>query len=150
MAESIALMPVFRGVLTGSRATTPGAIFSSGISFPFLILDLPSSGSPSGFTTLPKRSSEALILNNFPVVSALSPSRKFSPPPRRIIETLSSSRFKIKPKLPSSKEIISPMNASDSPEATTTPSVILSTLPTFLVLLSRSKDIRRFSKFSII
>src|SRR5438309_112541 len=53
--ESIALMPVWSGSFTGWRATTPGALNSSGRRSSASIAPRPSIGLPSGSTTRPSR-----------------------------------------------------------------------------------------------
>ena len=55
--ESMALMPVCSGSLTGWRVTMPGAWTSSRRVSSEETAPLPSSGSPSGFTTRPSRPS---------------------------------------------------------------------------------------------
>ena len=148
--ESIALIPVLRGVLTGSRSTTPGAIFSRGIFLPFFIFGLPSKGFPRGSITLPNNSSDTSIANISPVVFRVSPSFMSDASPRSIIEALSSSRFKIVPILPFLKTTFSPITPRDNPDTTITPSVFLRTVPIFCVLASPPKVINFFSSSFII
>ncbi len=124
------------GVSTGSRSTTPAAIRSSGINLPFLIACLPSRGFPKGLITRPKSSSDALILNNSPVVLTWSPSLMFSAGSRRIIETESSSKLRTTPDAPFSKTTRSPITAFERPDALITPSWFSSTSPTFCIELS--------------
>ena len=72
--ESMALMPVWTGVSTGWRTMTPGAMRSMGRVFVVSILPLPSSGSPSGFTTRPISASPTGTSTMRPVVLTWSPS----------------------------------------------------------------------------
>ena len=64
--ESIALMPVCSGSFTGCRATTPGALNSSGRVSEVSIGPPPSSGLPSGSTTRPSSASPTGTLATLP------------------------------------------------------------------------------------
>ena len=134
--ESIAFMPVFKGTETGSRSTTPAAIFSRGMSLPFLIFALLSRGFPKGSITLPSNSSDTFTERISPVDSTISPSLIPVVSPKGRMEVLSSSRFNTGPAFPSLKVIFSPIIAFDRPEATITPSAFLITVPIFRALLS--------------
>ena len=105
--ESIALMPVWSGSVTGWRSTTPGALNSSGRVSSVLIGPWPSSGWPSGSTTRPMRASPTGTLTILPVRLTFSPSVTFSQSPKSGEPTLSSSRLKAMPVTPCSSSSIS-------------------------------------------
>ncbi len=75
---SMAMIPVWTGVSTLWRVMTPGAIRSIGIVFLVLMGPLPSSGCPSGFTTLPISSGPTGTSTMRPVVRTSSPSWRCS------------------------------------------------------------------------
>ena len=64
---SMAMMPVCTGCRTGSRLMIPGASFSTGYATSLAIGPLPSSGSPSVFTTRPSRPLPTGTCSSLPV-----------------------------------------------------------------------------------
>ena len=112
---SIALMPVMSGSFTGWRATTPGALNSSGRVSSASIAPRPSSGLPSGSTTRPSSASPTGTLATLPVRRAGSPSLTFSHSPKSAAPTSSSSRLKARPVTPCSSSSISSEPAFSSP-----------------------------------
>src|SRR3954454_19082340 len=94
---SIDLSPVWTGVFTGWRSTTPGALNSAGRVSEALTSPLSSSGRPSGSTRRPRSSSPTGICSSLPVRLAVSPSTILSQSPNRTTPTLSSSRFNASP-----------------------------------------------------
>ncbi len=145
--ESIAFIPVFKGVSTGSLSITPAAILSRGISFPFFTAALPSRGRPTGLITRPSNSSDAVIVRSLPEVLTVSPSLICSPLPSKTILTESSSKFKISPDVPSWNITCSPIFALERPEATTTLSPICSIVPIFCSFGEPSNVCSLFSNF---
>ena len=95
-------------------------------------------------------SSETSILKRIPVVLIESPSLISSALSRRMIETVSSSKFKTTPLEPLLNSTSSDIIALESPEATITPSVFLRTTPTFLAVVSILKPDSFFSNCLII
>ena len=113
---SMALIPVWRGSLTGCLYITPGAFLSSGMSIKSpVITPLPSIGFPRVSTTLPIIFSPTLIEAIFFVLFNLSPSLICSEEPNKTTPTLSSSKFRTIPSRPESKLTSSPYWAFDKP-----------------------------------
>ena len=105
--ESIALIPVWSGSVTGWRLTTPGALCSSRRVSLAPIGPWPSSGSPSGLTMRPTSSSPTGTLTTLPVRLTVPPSAIFSHSPKSATPTLSSSRLSAMPVTPCSNSSIS-------------------------------------------
>ena len=105
--ESIALMPVWSGSLTGWRLTTPGALNSSRRLSEDWSGPWPSSGMPSGLTMRPTSSSPTGTLMTLPVRFTVWPSETFSHSPKSATPTLSSSRLSAMPVTPCSSSSIS-------------------------------------------
>ncbi len=95
--ESIALMPVCRGSLTGWRSAMPGAMLSRNLRSFDWIGPRPSSGRPSGSTTRPTIASPTGTDSSVPVQRASSPSLRPSQSPMIAMPTESSSRFSATP-----------------------------------------------------
>jgi len=95
---SIALIPVWRGSLTGWRKITPGALRSMGSSIKSpSIIPLPSIGSPKVLITRPKRPSPTFMEAILPVRLQRSPSLSSFESPNNTTPTLSSSRLRTIP-----------------------------------------------------
>ena len=112
---SIDLMPVMSGSFTGWRATTPGALNSSGRLSVVSIGPRPSSGLPSGSTTRPSSASPTGTLATLPVRRTGSPSLTFCHSPNSAAPTSSSSRLKARPMTSCSSSSISIETAFSSP-----------------------------------
>src|SRR4051794_27420765 len=95
--ESIALMPVRSGSLTGWRCTTPGALNSTGLVAEALMSPLPSRGLPSGSTIRPSSSSPVGTSSRWPVRLTWSPSSISPQSPNSTAPTLSDSRLRARP-----------------------------------------------------
>ena len=128
--ESIALMPVWSGSVTGWRKITPGALRSKGISvFSPSIAPRPSSGLPSGSTTRPIRLSFTPIAAILPVRRTTWPSLTASVGPMSTPPTLSVSRFITTAITPLPQSSSSPDSALSRPYTRTTPSLTCRAFP---------------------
>ena len=136
---SIALMPVCTGSLTDSRATTSGAIRSTGKRWPVLIGPRSSIGSPSGLTTRPISSSPTGTEATSPVVRTSSPSLMSVYSPRMIAPTVSSSRFSARPRVPVLNSMSSEARHSPRPWMRAIPSLASTTVPTLASVTVASK-----------
>src|SRR5215831_18769542 len=85
--ESIAFSPVCIGSLTPWRATTPGALNSTGRVWVESIGPLPSSGLPSGSTIRPSIPSPTGMSSSWSVRLTVSPSTTFSQSPNSTVPT---------------------------------------------------------------
>src|SRR3954449_9153221 len=143
--ESIALIPVWSGSLTGWRSITPGAFHSTGRVSAESIGPSPSSGFPSGSTTRPSSASPTGTEATCPVRRTGSPSVTCSHSPKSATPTLSSSRLKARPVTPGSSSSISSATQFSRPWTRAMPSPTCSTAPTSARLDSVSKfSIRSF------
>src|SRR5262245_11813622 len=128
---SMALMPVCKGVSTGCRPATPGAVNSTGRRCPETISPLPSRGLPSGSMTRPIRASPTGTDRSCPVARTSCPSAISRYSPRMMTPTEFSSRLKATPRtLASVNSTISPAMTPDSPYTRAMPSPTSSTRPT--------------------
>ena len=106
--ESIALIPVCKGVSTDFLVITPEATLSILRYLSVCMGPLPSMGWPKAFTTRPNMASPTGTSTTRPVVFTVSPSLIFFWLPRSTAPTLSSSRFSTIP-------YTSPGNSRSSP-----------------------------------
>ena len=148
--ESIALMPVWSGSVTGSRLTTPGALNSSSRVSDALMGPPPSSGSPSGLTMRPTSSSPTGTLMTRPVRFTVPPSPTFCQSPNSATPTLSSSRFRAMPVTSCSSSTISMAMQLSSPYTRAIPSPMASTLPTSARSVSTSYSSMRCLRIDVI
>src|SRR3954447_239090 len=148
--ESMALIPVCSGSLTGWRAITPGALNSSGRVSVVSIGPWPSSGRPSGSTTRPRSASPTGTLTTLPVRFTGSPSRTCSQSPKSAAPTLSSSRFMARPTTPCSSSRSSRATALSRPWMRAMPSPTCSTVPTSARSVSTSKSAIRCLRIEVI
>src|SRR3954465_8094889 len=95
--ESMALMPVSSGSLTGWRCTTPGALNSTGLVAEELMSPLPSRGLPRGSTIRPSSSPPGGPSSRWPVRLTWSPSSISPQSPNSTAPTLSDSRLSARP-----------------------------------------------------
>ena len=128
--ESMALMPVCRGVDTLCLSMIPGASASTGLLASPNMGPLPSIGSPRGFTTLPKKLSPTGIERTVPVRLTLVPSLMSFLSERIATETVSFSRFWASPTEPSSNSSSSVDMQLRSPYTEAMPSPTNTTVPT--------------------
>src|SRR5579884_1463136 len=127
---SMALMPVCNGSWTGVRPTMPGAWTSRRRSSVALIGPLPSTGSPSGFTTRPISASPTGTDRMRPVARTAAPSSISSTSPSTTAPIESSSRFSARPSMPPSNSSSSFTAVSGRPATRAMPSPTRSTRPT--------------------
>ncbi len=130
--ESIALMPVCSGSLTGWRSGTDGERPSIGRKSlgANLISPLPSTARPSASTTRPHICRPVGTDITRPVVRTVSPSLTLVSLPSSTAPTLSSSRLRATPKMPFPKSSISFIMQSSRPCTRAVPSPTISTVPT--------------------
>ena len=128
--ESIGLMPVCSGSLTFCRCTTLGACSSSWRSSVPSIGPLPSSGSPSGSTTRPRKPSPTGTDSTSPVRRTRWPSSILLKSPRITTPTSRTSRLSARPRVPSSNSSSSFAMAEGRPETRAMPSPHSATVPT--------------------
>ena len=126
---SIGLMPVCIGSCTDFLAMIPGALISICRRSDASIGPLPSTGSPSAFTTRPSMASPTGTSAMRPVRRAVSPSRMCSLAPIRAIPTLFSSRLRTIPLRFPANSISSPAWAFSRPYTRAMPSPTVSTEP---------------------
>ena len=91
--ESMALMPVCRGSLTGWRSMMPGAGLSMARNSVVSMGPAPSMGWPSALTTRPIIASPTGTETTLPVRLTVLPSLMPTSEPSRTMETVFSSRF---------------------------------------------------------
>ena len=130
--ESIALIPVCNGSLTGCLSQMPGAGDSTGLYSVVSIGPAPSIGWPIAFTTRPIIASPTGTLTTFPVRLTVCPSLIPWSEPNRTTETLFSSRFWAIPKVPSSNSSSSPDIQLVRPLTLAIPSPTIRTVPVSL------------------
>ena len=128
--ESIALIPVCNGCVTGCRCITPNALRSIGKWSLESIFPLPSIVWPRGLTTRPRMASPTGTSTTRSVRFARSPSFTFRLSPNRTSPTLSSSRFRAMPNTPFGSSTNSELMTFSSPLTRATPSPISMTSPT--------------------
>jgi len=127
---SIALIPVWRGTVTGFLVMIPDAIFSMGrVSFA-RIAPLPSMGCPREFTTLPRSASPTGTDMMLPVRFTVEPSLISSSEPSITAPTKSCSRFIAMHCTPFSNSRSSLSMHFSSPWIRTIPSPTVTTVPT--------------------
>ena len=95
--ESIALIPVCKGVSTDFLEITPDATLSICLFFLVSTGPFPSIGCPRAFTTRPSIASPTGTSTTLPVVFTISPSLIFLWSPKSTAPTLSSSRLSTMP-----------------------------------------------------
>ena len=134
--ESIALMPVWTGVLTLLRFVTPGAMRSTGSVFSAWIGPLPSSGLPTGSTTRPMSASPTGTSATRPVARTSSPSFTWLKSPSTMMPTFVSSRLSASPITPFGNSTSSPDITFESPSTRAMPSPASSTVPTLVEVTS--------------
>src|SRR5258708_7038830 len=148
--ESIALIPVWSGSLTGWRWTTPGALNSSGRRSVVSIGPWPSSGVPSESTTRPSSASPTGTDATPPVRRTASPSLILSHSPKRATPTLSSSRLNAIPTTPWSSSSSSSATQFSSPWTRAIPSPSCRTAPTSARFVSTSNSSIRWRRIDVI
>src|SRR6516164_1547304 len=126
---SMALMPVCSGSFTGWRWTTDGAWVSSGRSSWLSIGPLPSSGSPSGPTTRPRKASPTGTDRISPVRLTCWPSSISLNSPRITTPISRTSRLRARPRTPFSNSSSSLAMAEGSPSTRAMPSPASTTVP---------------------
>src|SRR5215468_2117822 len=127
---SIALMPVCSGWLTLARWTTDGACSSSSRSTVSLISPLPSSGTPSGSTTRPRKPSPTGTDSTSPVRRTCWPSSTLLKSPRMTTPISRMSRLRARPRIPPGNSSSSLAIAEGSPSTWAMPSPASATTPT--------------------
>ena len=127
---SMALMPVCSGSFTGWRSTTEGACVSSGRSSVSSIGPRPSSGSPSGPTTRPRKLSPTGTDRISPVRRTCWPSSISLNSPRITTPISRTSRLRARPRTPFSNSSSSLAMAEGSPSTRAMPSPHSVTVPT--------------------
>src|SRR5580700_2950496 len=127
---SMALMPVCSGSLTGWRSTTEGACVSSGRSSWLSMGPLPSSGSPSGPTTRPRKPSPTGTDRISPVRLTCWPSSISLNSPRMTTPISRTSRLSARPRTPFSNTSSSLAMAEGRPSTRAMPSPASMTVPT--------------------
>src|SRR6266508_3485705 len=148
--ESIALIPVWMGSLTGCRSTTPGAWNSSGRASSVRTGPPPSSGRPSGSTTRPSSPSPTGTLATRPVRRTGWPSPMCSHSPKSAAPTLSSSRLNARPMTRCSSSSISIATAFSRPYMRAMPSPTCRTVPTSARSVSTSNSSIRCLRIEVI
>src|SRR6266542_2424058 len=148
--ESIALIPVCSGSLTGWRSITPGALNSSGRRSLASIGPWPSSGFPSESTTRPSSASPTGTLATRPVRRTGSPSDTFCHSPKSAEPTSSSSRLNARPMTPCSSSSISIATAFSRPYMRAMPSPTRRTVPTSARSVSTSNSSIRCLRIEVI
>src|SRR3954468_11221304 len=128
--ESIALMPVSIGSITGWRCTMPGALNSAGRWPSTSTSPLPSSGLPSGSTMRPRSPLPTGISSSLPERLTVSPSSILSQSPKSTTPTLSASRFSARPVTSCGSSTISSDWQLSRPCTRAMPSAIDRTVPT--------------------
>src|ERR1700691_2556419 len=126
---SMALMPVCSGSLTGWRSTTEGACVSSRRSSVLSIGPLPSSGSPSGPTTRPRKASPTGTDKISPVRLTCWPSSIWLNSPRMTTPISRTSRLSARPRTPFSNTSSSLAMAEGRPSTRAMPSPHSMTVP---------------------
>ena len=142
--ESMALIPVCKGCLTGWRSMIPGATISSGIFLSGCRAPLPSSAWPSGLTTRPMISAPTGMLITSPVRFTTPPSLTCVSGPINTQPTLSYSKFIAIPLTPLPKSTSSEALTLFNPWTRAMPSPTWMTVPTSLT----STDVLKCSIFS--
>ena len=127
---SMALMPVCSGSFTGCRSTTDGAWVSSSRSSVSSIGPLPSSGSPSGPTTRPRKLSPTGTDSTSPVRLTCWPSSISLNSPRMTTPISRTSRLSARPRTPFSNSSSSLAMAEGRPSTRAMPSPHSMTVPT--------------------
>ena len=133
---SMDLMPVCTGWLTACRTTTFGATISMGRMPSVCTEPLPSSGSPSGFTTRPRSASPTGTRAISPVALTRSPSFTPVSEPMTAAPTRSSSRFSARPARPLGNSSSSPKPTLLRPWMVAMPSPTSTTVPTSVRVVS--------------
>src|SRR5262245_11614079 len=147
---SIALIPVWSGSCTDLRATMPGAFNSTRrVSRPSTA-GLPSTGTPSAFTTRPTISIPTGTSRMRPVRRTLSPSRTCWVSPITAIPTLSSSRLSTRPEMLPGSSTSSPAITFSSPKTRAMPSPTESTVPVSATSISRPYSLISRFRMSVI
>ncbi len=126
---SMALIPVCSGSFTGWRSTTEGAWVSSGRSSVSSMGPLPSSGSPSGPTTRPRKPSPTGTDRISPVRRTCWPSSISLNSPRITTPISRMSRLSARPRTPFSNTSSSLAMAEGSPSTRAMPSPHSVTVP---------------------
>src|SRR6516165_9756160 len=126
---SMALMPVCRGSFTGCRSTTDGACVSSRRSSVLSTGPLPSSGSPSGPTTRPRKASPTGTDRISPVRLTRWPSSISLNSPRMTTPISRTSRLSARPRTPFSNSSSSLAIAEGRPSTRAMPSPASTTVP---------------------
>ena len=126
---SMALMPVCSGSFTGWRCTTEGACVSSGRSSWLSMGPLPSSGSPSGPTTRPRKASPTGTDRISPVRLTCWPSSISLNSPRMTTPISRTSRLSARPRTPFSNTSSSLAMAEGRPSTRAMPSPHSMTVP---------------------
>ena len=136
--ESMALMPVCSGSLTGWRSMMPGAGLSMGRNSVVSMGPAPSMGWPSALTTRPISASPTGTDTTLPVRLTVLPSLIPTSEPSRTMETVFSSRFWAMPYSPFSNWSSSPAMHFSRPLARAMPSPTRMTVPTSLCSMTFS------------
>src|SRR5579862_1499040 len=129
---------------------TPGALNSSGRRSLASIGPRPSSGFPSGSTTLPRSASPTGTEATAPVRRTGSPSLILSHSPKSATPTLSSSRLNARPTTPWSSSSSSRETQFSSPWTRAMPSPSWSTAPTSARFVSTSNSSIRWRRIDVI
>src|SRR5712691_5022195 len=127
---SMALIPVCSGSLTGCRLITDGAWTSSGRNSVPSISPLPSIGLPSGPTTRPRNPSPTGTERISPVRRTRWPCSIWSYSPRMTTPISRTSRFRARPRVPSSNSSSSLAMVEGRPSTRAMPSPHSMTVPT--------------------
>src|SRR5215470_12048865 len=127
---SIALIPVCSGWLTLVRWTTEGAWSSSSRRTVFSMSPLPSSGTPSGSTTRPRKPSPTGTDSTSPVRRTCWPSSTLLKSPRMTTPISRMSRLRARPRIPPGNSSSSLAIAEGSPSTWAMPSPASATTPT--------------------
>src|SRR5215469_10861970 len=127
---SIALMPVCSGWLTLARWTTEGACSSSARRTVPSISPLPSSGTPSGSTTRPRKPSPTGTESTSPVRRTCWPSSTLVKSPRMTTPISRTSRLSARPRIPPGNSSSSLAIAEGRPSTCAMPSPASVTTPT--------------------
>ena len=136
--ESMALMPVWRGCLTGWRSMMPGAGLSMGRYSVVSMGPAPSMGWPRALTTRPIMPSPTGTETTRPVRLTTPPSLMPASEPSRTMETVFSSRFWAMPYSPFSNWSSSPAMQASRPLARAMPSPTMMTVPVSLCSITVS------------
>src|SRR4051812_5188880 len=123
-------MPVWSGSFTGWRCTTDGACSSSGRVSVVSISPLPSSGRPSGSTTLPRKPSPTGTERMLPVRRTSWPSSMCCASPRMTQPISRTSRLRAMPRTPPSNSSSSLVMHECRPSTRAMPSPVSVTTPT--------------------